>query len=183
MIAHLGPADLVSALDGRHTEAQARHLEQCASCREGVAALRASEAELRANANVPEPSPLFWDHFAARVRRATAEEPVPAAAWWEGRGAALVAAGCAVGVIVAALVIRLPQVPNATEVSDTAGLVRVQSDDARWDDVVQMAAQLSSEDVSGAAPITETAGLLADLTSEERQAFLRLLAAEMKDGR
>jgi hypothetical protein len=31
--------------------------------------------------DVPEPSPLFWDHLSQRVRTAVASEPVPQAAW------------------------------------------------------------------------------------------------------
>ena len=35
--------------------------------------------------DVPEPSPLFWDHLAARVGEAIAHEPAPAPApaWWQ----------------------------------------------------------------------------------------------------
>jgi hypothetical protein len=44
-----------------------------------------------------------------------------------------------------------------------------------------MAAQLSSDDVTDLAAVTDTTSLVDDLTSEERQTLLRLLAVEMKD--
>ena len=35
----------------------------------------------KAAGEVPEPSPLFWNHLSARVRDAVAVEPIPRA-WW-----------------------------------------------------------------------------------------------------
>lgn len=37
--------------------------------------------EVKAAGDVPEPSPLFWNHFSARVRDAVAAEPIPRT-WW-----------------------------------------------------------------------------------------------------
>jgi hypothetical protein len=52
----------------------AAHLTACPRCRGEVEALRRTLEELRA-VDVPEPSPLFWDHLSARVREAIAQEP------------------------------------------------------------------------------------------------------------
>lgn len=37
--------------------------------------------DVRAAGDVPEPSPLFWNHLSARVRDAVAVEPIPRS-WW-----------------------------------------------------------------------------------------------------
>jgi hypothetical protein len=54
------------------------------------------------------------------------------------------------------------------------------TDTGRWDDVVQVAAQLSVADVNAAVPSMETATLVDDLTPQERTVLARLLVAEME---
>jgi hypothetical protein len=61
---HLSHDELLDAAEGRPGR---EHLEACASCRAEVEALAAVLREA-ASVVVPEPSPLFWEHFAARVR-------------------------------------------------------------------------------------------------------------------
>lgn len=74
-MSHLTDLELVDAVDGRNDDAPPlsaecrRHLDACERCRDRVDELRALVARA-ADADVPEPSPLFWDHFAARVRQA-----------------------------------------------------------------------------------------------------------------
>src|SRR5262249_55116746 len=60
----------------------AAHLEACETCRARLSELRAAMSAVEKTA-VPEPSPLFWDQFAARVREAIAREPEPTS-WWAG---------------------------------------------------------------------------------------------------
>jgi hypothetical protein len=54
-----------------------RHVESCDECRARVEALRHTLAQAL-DADVPEPSPLFWDHFGARVSQAVNEAGNPA---------------------------------------------------------------------------------------------------------
>src|ERR1051325_8890597 len=82
---HLTPEELLDLAEGARAESAAPHLEPCAACREHVAALRATMS-LAADVDVPEPSPLFWDHLSRRVREAVAAEelttPTRSAAGW-----------------------------------------------------------------------------------------------------
>jgi RNA polymerase sigma-70 factor (ECF subfamily) len=117
---HLTPAEVVSVADGHGSEVLLRHVETCSTCHAQVDAVRAVEIDLRANSGVPEPSPLFWDHFSARVRQATSDEPVPATSWWPGRWVAVAAAGAAVVALAVMISIRWPGRPVAPSMSDEA---------------------------------------------------------------
>lgn len=69
-MSHLTDLDLMDAVEDHPRMLSAdrrRHLDACERCRDRVDELRALIAQA-ADADVPEPSPLFWDHFAARVR-------------------------------------------------------------------------------------------------------------------
>ena len=71
---HLAPDEFVDAADGVLSAARLQHVDACGLCR---CELETVVDMLRAGAAgpVPEPSPLFWDHFSARVRKAIAAEP------------------------------------------------------------------------------------------------------------
>lgn len=70
---HLSPEEFVDALDGAGGAWVREHVASCAACREQLRELNALAREAEV-ADVPEPSPLFWDHFSARVRTAVAAE-------------------------------------------------------------------------------------------------------------
>jgi hypothetical protein len=70
---HLRPEDLIDLADGTRADRDVPHLATCDVCRAELAELRATIA-LAADADVPAPSPLFWDHFSARVSEAVARE-------------------------------------------------------------------------------------------------------------
>jgi hypothetical protein len=62
------------------------HLDDCSACRAEVDQLRATLRDA-ASLAVPEPSPLFWEHFSARVSQAVhAEEMQKERASRESRG-------------------------------------------------------------------------------------------------
>jgi hypothetical protein len=99
---HLSESELVDLAEGALDSRRATHVETCAACREQGEAL---SAMLRATASieVPDPSPLFWEHFPARVRGAIAAEPAagrPAWAWLGMRGLVPFAAAAAVVIAV-----------------------------------------------------------------------------------
>src|SRR5438034_8699386 len=73
---HLNEHELVDLADGSRTEASAPHLATCSDCRRQLADLRATLASVAA-VDVPEPSPLFWDHFSRRVHEAVAAQGRP----------------------------------------------------------------------------------------------------------
>ena len=85
-MSHLSRDERLLALDGALEAPRQAHLASCPSCRTDVETLGRVVARVRA-VDVPEPSPLFWDHLAARVGDAIAREPVPAPerGWWSPR--------------------------------------------------------------------------------------------------
>lgn len=73
---HLSPEALLDLADGTTPEASVDHLARCAECRAQLSDLRATMG-LAMAADVPEPSPLFWDHLSARVRESIASGDAP----------------------------------------------------------------------------------------------------------
>src|SRR4051812_50102911 len=66
---HLSAAELVDYAEDALDVARAAHLDVCAVCRRRGDELRASLQQLSSvKSDVPEPSPLFWDHLSARVQ-------------------------------------------------------------------------------------------------------------------
>jgi len=140
--------------------------------------------------DVPEPSPLFWEHFPDRVRAAVAAsppEPPPARAWWRrpvtalALAASLVVAGA---VWIAQPVPSAPVSPvsDAPVAADLAGTIEP-GEDARWA-IVSSAAATAGVDALrdagfGVAPGDADAAL-EDLTQAERAAFVAMLQAELK---
>lgn len=151
---HLAEDDLLDLAEGARPEASTRHLASCEACRRQLADLR-SVMNTVADVDVPEPSPLFWEHFSARVREAIAAEGRPPAAGWRSHVAlwrVAVPLGALTALILAAVVIFRPGSDPSTAVSTSAG---------------SRAAERISEPVD-ALPLTEdpSLSLLADLASE-----------------
>lgn len=191
MTRHLSSDEHVAAIEGRLDALRQTHLAECAACRDQVAEGQAVLAHVAA-AGVPEPSPLFWDHFSARVRAATAGA-IPAARQrgWGWRGwLALTSAAMAV-VLTVFVVTRPPAVPAPGIVPQRAGQTSGAAPDLTgpagegaaepWAAVVQMASGLSPDDVRGVAPVDGNAlPTVEDLTPAERAAFVELLNSEME---
>src|SRR6266851_8000309 len=70
---HLNADELVDLAEGARPESSAPHLAACPQCRAQLDDLRAMMSAA-AGVDVPEPSPLFWDHFSQRVHDAIAAE-------------------------------------------------------------------------------------------------------------
>jgi len=182
---HLSPEESVAALD--HTLAPAReaHLDTCDTCRRELADMRAALEDVGSAADMAEPSPLFWDHLSARVREATdAESAQKGMLAWPRLWRPVVGLA-AVGLLAVWFVARAPAPdsappPTTPAVSVDAAAGTDALTDAPWDAVVEMAAALSVEDVNRAVPSRIDAVVLFDeLTSEEREAFVKLLKTEM----
>ena len=71
---HLNFEDLVDIAEG--TRPAPAHVQTCDACQRELADLRSTMAAV-ADVDVPEPSPLFWDHLSARVKEAVGAEPPP----------------------------------------------------------------------------------------------------------
>lgn len=70
---HVTIDELVDIAEGARPESAAPHLAGCEPCRAQLREVRAMMSAAR-DADVPEPSPLFWDHLSARVSEAVAED-------------------------------------------------------------------------------------------------------------
>ena len=70
---HLTSGELVDIAEGTRSEASAPHLAGCDPCRAQLSDLRAM-ISVAAEVDVPEPSPLFWDHLSSHVSAAVAAE-------------------------------------------------------------------------------------------------------------
>ena len=70
---HLNGEELVDIAEGTRPESSAPHLGRCDTCRAQLHDLRAMMAAAQ-DVDVPEPSPLFWDHLSSRVHDAVAAE-------------------------------------------------------------------------------------------------------------
>jgi hypothetical protein len=70
---HLNAEALVDIAEGTRPESAAPHLAACEACRAQLRELRAMMSAAQ-DVDVPEPSPLFWDHLSSRVSEAVAAE-------------------------------------------------------------------------------------------------------------
>ena len=111
-MSHLSPSAFVDVLDGAVAETDVPHLASCAPCRQQLEALRAAWHSAT-NADVPEPSPLFWNHLSSNIRDAVAREPRPVAFWWRIEWSWRVAglASATVAAVVVAFMLRPPAGP------------------------------------------------------------------------
>ena len=180
MNTHLSPDELVTALDGALDATREEHLRTCTVCRADFA--RLEETMKGIGAEVPEPSPLFWDHLSERIRVAVAAEPIPRPVSWWASGWVR-AAGIGAVAAAAALVMTLRVPPAATDVPQAAPVVADSvpvSDDDSWGDIEQIASRLSADDVHAViAAAPEMAPTVGELSAKQREAFVRLLGSEL----
>lgn len=70
---HLTSPELIDLVEGRLSSDRAAHADGCGRCRAEADDLRETRALASGDA-IPEPSPLYWDHFSARVADAIRDE-------------------------------------------------------------------------------------------------------------
>jgi hypothetical protein len=100
---HLRDTEFVDFAEGTLAAARAAHLDACAECRAQAEAVSAALREVTA-VEMPEPSPLFWEHFSARVRDEVAHEVPDQAPSWAMTGIrALMPLVAAVALVIAVL--------------------------------------------------------------------------------
>ncbi len=184
---HLSPDERLRLVEAP-TAVPHPHLDRCDVCRREVEGLRAVLEETRSTP-VPEPSPLFWDHFAARVaERVRREDVAPRAPGWSV-WRLLVPVGVGAAALVAALaVFTLRPLPGAGPVRPAASASSLgapsgaEGDDEIWAAVTSLADDVGFEGVSesGVAPSSGAIdGAVWRLSDRERAEFGRLLRAEL----
>jgi hypothetical protein len=194
---HLTPEEFVDAADGVLDPPRQAHLDACPTCRREVTALAALLREAAA-VEVPEPSPLFWEHLSARVRQSIADEDVPASSglgWW--RWPVLMPMGALAAVLLLligslprsspapspAIAVSVPLAPLPPAVGESSfGIVADPADSGPWEVVAELVGTLDW-DTAGAAGLSlvpgdsEHAAML--LTAEEQAELSRLLRGEL----
>jgi hypothetical protein len=192
---HLTPDELIDVAEGTRTEASAPHLQTCGECRAQVADLRVMMARAL-ESDVPEPSPLFWDHLSARVRDAVAAEGAPPLTWFgwlqSGLMTPLSAVGFAVIVLAVAVTFGVRHMPGASAPSPAGAVADIiaiaqPGDDASLDMVADLASQVDQVDweaagdaslgVHGHEDAAEKAAT--QLSAGERRELGRLLQKEL----
>jgi len=195
---HLTDVELVDLLDGTLASSRERHLEVCDSCRATAARLREALARA-ADVKMPEPSPLFWEHFSARVhegvRAAETGQPPRGFGWAHGTTVNWALSGALLTLVLVGGVWRASAPRPQHSASPTApasmatvadqdafdpetlghdeawALVRTVADDVPWDD--------AAAEGFGVRPGSVEHAMVA-LTGDERSELVRLLQAETK---
>jgi hypothetical protein len=173
--AHLSDERLIEALgnDGRLDEPSRGHLEDCETC-----AARMGELEetwrLVSDAEVPEPSPLYWDAFRRQVARRLDEArgPFPSRRFWIPGLAAVVAAG----LVVASLVPWSPPGTSTLPLRPLPAWSALPEDDGTALVILEHLAP-SDEDMDSLGA-GGTADRLAELSDEESRSLADALRGE-----
>lgn len=195
---HFTDQEIVDLIDGALPPERRAHLDECGRCRGDVEQFQRTMA-LAKEVEVPEPSPLFWDHFSARVRAGIEQTVEETRLPWVSRNARVWkwAVPIAAGLLIAVGVWRFASdpasgtlpvsparaAPEVTAVSaaddllsspdadEAWALVRSIADDVEWTDDVAAGLGVSPGWAERAA---------ADLNRTEIDELVRLLAAEAK---
>jgi hypothetical protein len=202
---HLSPDELIDVAEGARAEIDAPHLASCGGCQRQLARLRgALETLSRVSvAEVPEPSPLFWDHFSARVREAVAAEGSPRrhgpwelfGAWSRPRWLSAVPVAGALAMIAVAVAFSsyvtapaVPEPPASPSVESANEVASLPPFGAADDPTLSLVADLTADldlDGAGEAGLTASAhvggadDVVSTLSDGERRELRRLLQEEL----
>ena len=186
---HLNEEELIDVAEGTRAEGSVPHLESCEPCRRHVADLRAMMAVV-SDVEVPEPSPLFWEHLSARVSEGVAGVPeamdARPAGWMTWR--VVLPAVALAALLVAAIVtiggraaLESPARPAATEAS-TEDVVSPLGEDASLSLIADLAGDLDWDAVAEAG-LTARDGavdlLLLEMSADEWLELQRILKQEL----
>ena len=160
---HLTVEELIDVAEDPRVEASAPHLAVCERCRGQLTELRQAIASAH-EADVPEPSPLFWAEFSRRISAAIATDRPASRRWFDWtRPRVFVPATAAVVAAIAVAVVLTPverspapSAPATEAVDSPAGNLA----DAEGDSSLNLVADLT-------AGIDLTAAMDAGLTPRE----------------
>jgi hypothetical protein len=161
--------------------AASAHLGGCEACQAERASLADALGDARA-VLMPEPSPLFWDHFSRRVRAATGDErpPVPALGWMAGGWRSVLAGALAAGVLTTAFALwpaPARRAIPADQLTVAASGDAMTGDDHGLSGIAILASDLKADELQQiASPSADaTAAAIEDLTPAQRAELVRLI--------
>ena len=185
---HLSPEEFVDAAEGTRLEASLPHLAECDRCRRELADLRRTMA-VAVDADVPEPSPLFWENLSARIGERI--DAGSSASWWQAwvRPRVLVPlSAAALLVLIVALSsqsrnarVTAPVAPAPTAAVEPAN----DSGDLEADPLLTLVSDLSanmdldSVSAAGFADPDSSEHAVTHMNADELTALKQLLQAEM----
>ena len=186
---HLTAIEIVDLLDGRLDSQRAAHLNDCAMCRAQADELRTTLDG--AALDVPEPSPLFWDHFSAQVRDRIGAQSFERAGFlgWLAAWPRTALATCAAIVLLTVggvTVLRPANTPADRTAPPTAADALFVDDvvaDEAWAEVRKAAEQVGWDEANQAgitAPPGTAERAIGELSDRERRELISLLEAELK---
>ncbi|HEV2985171.1 MAG TPA: hypothetical protein VGX46_12310 [Vicinamibacterales bacterium] len=186
---HLRPDQLVDLAEGVRAESSVPHLAACQECRHQLADLKAMMSAA-ANVDMPEPSPLFWDHFSARVRGAVAAEGVPRRSLWDWPRLMMPVAAAAIAGIILMIVLNTSRVSTpgtgtAPIAQDTSVELLLDSQAGGDDTALTLVSELSSDldfdsaREAGLAPGGSAEHAVTHLNRGELRELRRLLQEEL----
>jgi hypothetical protein len=196
-MSHLSPEDLIDIADG--TRGAPPHLASCETCQRQLADIRNVMTSI-ADVGVPEPSPLFWDHFSARVSEAVAAEAVPRrrwlASWRLAAPAAALAAAAAVVLAVAVhrfkpspagdvtAAVQQASAPNQAESNSGAPSLADPSADPSFAFVADLTTDMDMDTAIEAGLVSDESAdhAVTHLNDGELRALAQLLRAEIAKG-
>ena len=199
---HLAPEELIDLAEGGRAESTAPHLQACAVCRQQIVTLRAAmsavvdaaDAASGGNgADIPEPSPLFWDHLSRRVREAVADEmPGSGFARWRWRTTLPASwrtwamAGVAAAVAVSIYVTAPRTLTRPSDARNAAASAPLQpfgaADDPSFVLFADLTEQMDEQAITEAGWSSHVGAVdevVASLTDDERIELQRLLKEEL----
>lgn len=178
---HLTSDELIDAMEGLLPAERQAHLATCDACRRELAELSSVLGEAK-QISVPEPSPLFWQHFSSRVRAAVDAEALPAGGRPGWLRWPILAPVAALALLVMALVVAIPRdepslPPIARDAADDVTLT-----DDNWVMVADLVGEMDWETARAAGVTVEPGDIdraVMALSPAEQQELTRLLKAEL----
>ena len=190
---HLNETELIDLVEGTLPAARGAHAAACDTCRTQADVLRQTIAMASA---VPDhsPSPLFWEHFGARVNEAIDARRSPGR-WFPVPRFAFVGLGTLAVLLFAFNLVVRPRDPGPASPSTSAAVsggdatLPAEPDDleqdAEWA-IVRAAADELDIDAARAQGLAMKPGsvdrIAMELTEAERAELIRLVQEEIKSG-
>ena len=176
MRGHIADDQWIDVVDGVASPEVRAHLAACAGCRSTADEVRGGWA-LASEAEVPEPSPLYWESFRRRVGQAIAQESGPRArGFWLPLGGILAAA--------ASLIVAVSLWMNATtavpEATGTLATLEAWSPlPAADEDEALPVLVATSAELDASAACADMASCVDELSEDEAQGLEEALREEL----